>query len=298
MGNCFHLHCQTWGWDHTGCSLHGWWSHLAWQWSPTLTGLWWMSHKCTLCNLAVSCFFLLLLFFLKGKLDLWLRFACLPFSTVLSHVFWQECLRETPESVWVPFQILGLLELYQLAYLKFWVLCLSYPRLAPSQSASLCVFHGFMEWVNCGDFLRHWSMLWPAPISAWFALVRGLAWTSWSQWLCLWWFPVWPALPRSALCPASADLSVPLLWGPQLTLFNALCSHSLQDWQIFLAHQCCCFQVISVGQHSMAVDFKIFQMTCSFDYMSVKCDRWHRFACCSVVKSAPQCLCLNCLDWW
>ena len=31
----------------------------------------------------------------------------------------QECLVETPESVWVPFLLLGLLELYQLAYLQY-----------------------------------------------------------------------------------------------------------------------------------------------------------------------------------
>ena len=32
-----------------------------------------------------------------------------------------------------------------------------------------------------GDFRRHWSMLWLAPLSVWFALVGSLAWTSWSQ---------------------------------------------------------------------------------------------------------------------
>ena len=40
--------------------LYGLWSHLAWQWSPTLTGLWWLSHQCTLClwlwGLTVCCF--------------------------------------------------------------------------------------------------------------------------------------------------------------------------------------------------------------------------------------------------
>ena len=41
----YRLHC-----------LYGWWSHLAWQWSPTLTGLWWLSHRCTLrsCSLLFS----------------------------------------------------------------------------------------------------------------------------------------------------------------------------------------------------------------------------------------------------
>ena len=33
-------------------------------------------------------------------------------------------------------------------------------------------------------------------------------------------------------------------------------------------------------------------MTCSFNHGSIKCDCWHWFACCSVVKRAPQCLCL------
>ena len=47
--------------------------------------------------------------FLNEKLDLWLCFACWPFSTVLPQVSWQECLVETPESVWVPFPLLGLL---------------------------------------------------------------------------------------------------------------------------------------------------------------------------------------------
>ena len=67
--------------------------------------------------------------------------------------------------------------------------------------------------VGSGDFRRHWSSLWPAPLSAWFALVGGLAWTSGSQWVSPWWFRVWLALPRSALFPALADLPVPLLWG-------------------------------------------------------------------------------------
>ena len=49
--------------------------------------------------------------FLNEKLDLWL-FPFWPFSTVLSHLFFgQECLIETPESVWVPSPPLGLLEL-------------------------------------------------------------------------------------------------------------------------------------------------------------------------------------------
>ena len=49
--------------------------------------------------------------FLNEKLEFWLCFACYPLSTVLSQVFWQECLIETPESILVPFLLLGLLEL-------------------------------------------------------------------------------------------------------------------------------------------------------------------------------------------
>ena len=58
-------------------------------------------------------------FFLNEKLDLLLCFACWPFLTVLCKVFWQECLIETPESVWVPFPLLDLLDLCQLAYLQY-----------------------------------------------------------------------------------------------------------------------------------------------------------------------------------
>ena len=49
-------------------------------------------------------------------------------------------------------------------------------------------------------FVRHWSMLWPAPLSVWFALVGGLAWASWPQWVCPWWFPVCHS-HRRCRCP-------------------------------------------------------------------------------------------------
>ena len=94
----YRLHC-----------LQEWWSQLVWRWSPTVTGLWWLSHQGTLWGLAV---------FLCEKLDLRFHFSCWPFSTVLSHVFWWECLIKMVESVWVPFPLLGLLEFCQLAYLQ------------------------------------------------------------------------------------------------------------------------------------------------------------------------------------
>ena len=52
MVDCFHYYCQVGGWN----CLPGWLSHHAWQWSPTLTGLWWQSHQYTLRGLADFCF--------------------------------------------------------------------------------------------------------------------------------------------------------------------------------------------------------------------------------------------------
>ena len=81
-----------------------------------------------------------------------------------------------------------------------------------------------------------------------------------------------------------------------MALFNTLCSHSLQGWQALLALRCC-LHMLSVGPHSVAVDPKVSQMTCSFDCISVKRDWWRRFVCCSVVmiKSVPVfVLCLGC----
>ena len=34
--------------------LHGWWSHFALQWSPTLIGLWWPNHPCRLNHRVVT----------------------------------------------------------------------------------------------------------------------------------------------------------------------------------------------------------------------------------------------------
>ena len=108
MDDCFHLHCQAGGWDWLH-HLHGWQSHLAWQWSPTLTGLWWLSCQCALWvwGCAVCCF-------LEWEAWTLTLFYLLALSTVLSQVFWQECLIviETPKLVWVPFLLLGLPELF------------------------------------------------------------------------------------------------------------------------------------------------------------------------------------------
>ena len=142
---------------------------------PHLTDFRWVSHQCI--HYEILWFDV----FLKEKLDLWLCFAYSSFSTVIFHGFWQECLVETLGSVWVPFPLLGLLELCQLAYLQYW----SSPLLDPSKTCpvpvciTLCLSR--LCGVGCGDIRRPWSMLWLTPPFVWFALVRGLAWTSWSQ---------------------------------------------------------------------------------------------------------------------
>ena len=280
----YRLHC-----------LHGWWSHLACQWSPTQTGLWWLSHQCTLWGLAVCCFL---------EWAAWSLFCLLAildsvFSSFLAGVSrWDTGIGlgtfPTPWFAWT---------------LSAGVLAVMSPLLEPLKTlpVSACIplclsrLHG----VGYGDFRRHCSMLWPVH------LLSGLHW--------------WEVLhePRGlnrcvlggsqydshclAHRPALADLSVPLLrglfhsqwhWAPHFDtagragfVQDPLQRHSLQDWQNFLALQCCCCHM-SIGRVSFEVDPKVSQLTCSFSHSSIKCDRWHRFACCSVVKSALQCLCL------
>ena len=58
----------------------GWWSRLAWQWSPTLTGLWWLIWDPAVC--CCCCCLLVCLFSFNEKLDCWIHFACCPFLTV------------------------------------------------------------------------------------------------------------------------------------------------------------------------------------------------------------------------
>ena len=133
-------------------------------------------------------------------------FACWPFSTALPQVFWQECLIETPGSVWVPLPLLRFTWALSAGILAW-----------PVQDLPVCIpfclsVHAFMELVVLISYSTK-VCCWPAPLSVWFALAWGLAWTSWSQWLCPWWFPIWLTLLCAALFPALADLPVPLLWG-------------------------------------------------------------------------------------
>ena len=133
MADCFRLHCQAGGWE--SVQWRAWltastsiaklevetvWATLS-LWTvvaPCLTvkpppwlvfGDWTIRVHYEVLRLAVS---------LSEDQDLWLCFVpashCCP---VLSHVFWPEFLTETSESVWVPFPLLGLLELCQRARL-------------------------------------------------------------------------------------------------------------------------------------------------------------------------------------
>ena len=55
-------------------------------------------------------------------------------------------------------------------------------KTCPSHSASFCIFHGFLNRV-VGIFDS--TKLLPAPLTVWFALVGGLAWTLWSHRVCM-----------------------------------------------------------------------------------------------------------------
>ena len=135
----YRLHC-----------LHGWWSHLAWQWSPILTGLWWLSHQCTLWGPVVCCFFewetwSLTLFCLRAILNS----TCPSFLAGVSHRDARISLFTFP-TPWFAWALSGCIH----AVLS--------PLLDPSKSCPipvcipLCLsrLHG----VGCGDFWRHWSI--------------------------------------------------------------------------------------------------------------------------------------------
>ena len=93
----FQLHCQAGGWDLTGhiVFMDGGYTLLSSKAPPCLVF--------GACAISVHCEILWFAIFLNEQLDLWICFACWPFSTVPSQVFWQECLIEVLESVWVHF---------------------------------------------------------------------------------------------------------------------------------------------------------------------------------------------------
>ena len=148
--DCFHLHCQAGGWYRIGCTVFMDDGHLVGQWSPSLTGLWWLSHQCTpgvlrfavflnekldLCLLAILdgafLFFFFFFFFFAKHIIVGLLFRnshpSLQYSSrsCIHTSLYDFCSSHvsgflagvTPELVWVPFLILGLLELCQLEYL-------------------------------------------------------------------------------------------------------------------------------------------------------------------------------------
>ena len=45
-----------------------------------------------------------------------------------------------------------------------------------------------------------------------------------------------------------------------------------------------------------SLKIRLYCTACSFNCSSINCDCWHHFACCSVVKSAQQCLCHVSID--
>ena len=148
------------------------------------------------------------------------------------------------------------------------------------------------------------------------------SWVSFTaSWSGLWWFltALKYALTCSTFClvciggRSSMNLMVSMgvSWVvPSMTRIASFCTlsslnrfvcaivvrRSLQDWHTLFQLQCCCFHMLYVGQHSVKVDPWISQMTCSFNHSCSKCDCWQWFVCCSVVKRAPQCLCLVSID--
>ena len=127
MSDCFHLQCQD------DC-LHGWWSYLARQWSPTTTVFLWLSRQRALWALVVMPF---------SRLRSLTSGSVLPaLCTFSSRSVSQRCqtLLDTFPTPWFAWA------------LSAGLLVVSSPLPDPSQtclsqSAYLCVFHSFRELV-------------------------------------------------------------------------------------------------------------------------------------------------------
>ena len=65
-------------------------------------------------------------------------------------------------------------------------LCRTIPRLASLQSEAFIVLSFTASWSRLRGFSRDRSVLWPAPLSVWFASVGDMAWKAQSQWVCPW----------------------------------------------------------------------------------------------------------------
>ena len=140
----YRLHC-----------LHGQLSPLAW--SPTLTGLWWLSHQCTLWGLAVCCF----LKWEAWSLTLFRLLAILntAFPCFLAGVSYRDA-----GSGLGPFP-----DLWFAWALSAGILAVLSPLLDPTKTCPVpvCILlcHSWLPGVGCENFRQHWSMLWPAPLS-------------------------------------------------------------------------------------------------------------------------------------
>jgi len=145
----YRLHC-----------LHGQLSPLAW--SPTLTGLWWLSHQCTLWGLAVCCF-------LKREAWSLTLFCLLAILDSASPCFLAGVSYRDAGSGLGPFPALWFAWALSAGILAVVNPLFDPSKTSPSQSASPCVFHGFVEWVVrisdgteiCFDLLHFLSVLIP-----------------------------------------------------------------------------------------------------------------------------------------
>lgn len=147
---CLNTFISMSSWWLRSCRLHRVcvrWLQLAEQWSPVLTGLWWLSNQCT----KRSCG--LLFFSMRGLMS---SFACWPFSSVPSHVFWQEGLyRGAGISVGIfpissTFLLQTLLEFCLLAYVQYWFIYSPHPRFTLCQSVEFCSFMASLS--GLGEF--------------------------------------------------------------------------------------------------------------------------------------------------
>ena len=123
--------------------------------------------------------------FLNEKNDHWICFAHWSLSTVF-------CDRSVSYRCqgWHPTPCF---EFLSAGIFSILALLLDQSKTSPIPAGCLsCHLH--LHGLACGDFWWQWSMLWPVPLSVWCALVGDLAWTTWSQWVCPWWFAVWRLL--------------------------------------------------------------------------------------------------------
>ena len=133
-----------WGQNQGGRQWKSWIFNCRNKEDMAWSSFWWLGRQHTLWGLVVC-------WFHKWEAYLWLCFACWPFLAVLFQVFWQECLLEMLESVWVPFPTT-----WFAWALSGGILAVLSPLLDPSKTCPvpicmpLCLsqFHG----VGCGDF--------------------------------------------------------------------------------------------------------------------------------------------------